>query len=138
MRLWQAFPERNNEPFGGRSVILFDDFGQLSPVLDLSMYTVDKRDALSNSSLTVYKQFKEAYKLEIIQRQSKNSKEQQELRGILLRLCNREPSIEDWIILTTRIEDKLSVIECNEFSNAFVMPNFCHFRHNKKYHKTIY
>ncbi|GBB91785.1 hypothetical protein RclHR1_19170003 [Rhizophagus clarus] len=78
-----------------KSVILFGDFGQLPPVLDLSIYADDKWDALSNSDLAVYKQFKEAYKLEIIQRQSGNSKEQQELRGILLRLHNGEPSIED-------------------------------------------
>ncbi|GBC05303.1 hypothetical protein RclHR1_06170007 [Rhizophagus clarus] len=117
----QAFSERNNEPFGGRSVILFGDFGQLSPVLDLPMYADNKRDALSNSGLAVYKQLKKVYKFKIIQHQSGNSKEQQELKGIFLRLRNGEPSIEDWIILTTRIEDKLSVIERNEFSNALFL-----------------
>ena len=38
MRLRKAFPEHNNEPFGGRSVIMLGDFGQLPPVLDLSIY----------------------------------------------------------------------------------------------------
>ena len=75
MRLRQAFPEHNNEPFGGRSIIMFGDFGQLPSVLDLPMYASNKRDALSNSGLAVYKQFKEAYKLETIQRQLENSKE---------------------------------------------------------------
>ena len=75
-------------------------------------YLISKRGpALSNSGLAVYKQFKEAYKLETIQRQSGNSKEQQEFRNILLRICNGESSIEDWKILTTRIEDKFNMIE---------------------------
>ncbi|EXX67911.1 Pif1p [Rhizophagus irregularis DAOM 197198w] len=69
-RLRQAFPEHNNEPFGG-------------------------------SGIAAYKQFKEVYKLEIVQRQSGNSKEQQNFRNILLRLRNGESTIDDWKILTT-------------------------------------
>ena len=42
LRFWQAFPEHNNEQFGGRSVIMFGNFGQLSPVLDLPMYISTK------------------------------------------------------------------------------------------------
>ena len=45
---------------------MFGDFGQLPPVLDLPMYANTKKDALSNSGLVVYKQFKEAYKLKTI------------------------------------------------------------------------
>jgi len=85
------------------------------------MYADDKKDALSNSGLAVYKQFKEAYKLKTIQHQLGNSKEQQEFRNILLRMRNEESNIEDWKILTTRIEDKFNVIERNEFSNALFL-----------------
>ncbi|CAB4431124.1 unnamed protein product [Rhizophagus irregularis] len=121
MRLRQAFSEHNNKPFGGRSVIMFSDFGQLPPVLDLPMYANTKRDALSNSGLAVYKKFGEVYKLETIQRQSGNSKEQQEFRNILLRMRNGESTIDDWKILTTRIEDKIGITDRNSFSDALVL-----------------
>src|SRR5204862_79856 len=39
IRLRQAFPEQRNQVFGGRSLILVGDFGQLPPVLDESMYS---------------------------------------------------------------------------------------------------
>lgn len=59
-------------------------FGQLPPVLDLPMYIDISRDALSNDGLAVYKQFKEVYKLDVIQCQSGNSQEQQDFRELLL------------------------------------------------------
>ena len=67
MRLRQAFPENKDEPFGGRSIIFFSDFGQLPPVLDLPMYTNDiSRDTFSNNGAASYKHFSEAYKLNIV------------------------------------------------------------------------
>ena len=38
MRLRQAFSANKNEPFKKRSIIIFDDFSQLPPILDLSIY----------------------------------------------------------------------------------------------------
>ncbi|PKC52120.1 hypothetical protein RhiirA1_356170, partial [Rhizophagus irregularis] len=71
--------------------------------------------------LAVYKKFGEVYKLETIQRQSGNSKEQQEFRNILLRMRNRESTIDHWKILTTRIEDKIGITDRNSFSDALVL-----------------
>ena len=99
LRLRQAFPEYNNKPFGGRSIILFGDFGQLPPVLDLPMYVSPQQNGSSNISsndgFAAYKQFQEVYKLDVIQRQSGDFEEQQKFREILLRLYNGKSIIED-------------------------------------------
>jgi ATP-dependent DNA helicase PIF1 len=117
MRLRQAFPENKNEPFGGRSIILFGDFGQLPPVLDLPMYTNNaSRDESSNNGLVAYKQFKEVYELEQVHRQS--GTEQQEFKDILLRLREGETNINDWKILAKRFDENLNRIERDRFQDA--------------------
>jgi len=98
---------------------MFGDFEQLSPVLDLPMYTTDvSRDTISNDRIASYLQFREVYKLEKIQRQSGDSIEQQRFREILLRLREGENSLDDWKQLTTRFEENLNRIERERFSDA--------------------
>ncbi|CAG8641197.1 7999_t:CDS:2 [Cetraspora pellucida] len=97
MRLCQAFPEKQNQPFGGRSIILVSDFGQLPPVLDLPMYVQNlSHDPLSNDGITAYRQFQEVYRLDIIQCQAGDSEEQCHFRNILMRLRDGESTINDW------------------------------------------
>ncbi|CAG8668017.1 15339_t:CDS:2 [Cetraspora pellucida] len=73
--------EQRNKLFGDRSIVLVGDFGQLPPVLDLPMYTNVMRDQISNNGHTAYRQFKKAYKLDIIQWQAENSEEQKSFRN---------------------------------------------------------
>jgi hypothetical protein len=73
---------------------------------------------LSNNGIAAYNQFQEVYKLDVVQRQSGNSKKQQDFRDILLRLRDGESTLADWKMLITRIEDKLNKTECDEFFNV--------------------
>lgn len=126
MRLRQAFPENKNQPFGGRSIVLVGDFGQLPPVLDLPMYAQSvSRDSLSNDGIGVYKLFQEVYQLDIVQRQAGDSEEQRHFRNILLRLRDGESTSDDWKVFTTRFKGSPNImpIENEQFSNAtFLLP----------------
>ena len=53
-RLRQAFPHHAQEVFGGCSCLLFGDFGQLPPVMDLPLYTTCSRTELSDQGRTAY------------------------------------------------------------------------------------
>jgi len=118
-RLRQAFPEKNNETFGGCSIIMFGDFGQLPPVSDLPMYVKSvSSDTLTNSGLAAYKQFNEVYELDIVQRQSGESEEQRNFRDILLRLRDGDSSLDNWKALTKRFETNLNQAERVRFLDA--------------------
>ena len=85
LRLRQAFPEQRNEVFGGRSMILVGDFGQLPPVLDEPMYSQNpKRDMLSSDGISAYGHFREVYKLDIVERQSDDLEDQRNFKALLL------------------------------------------------------
>ena len=111
-RLREAFPKSKNEPFGRRSIILFGDFGQLPPVLDLPMYATNlSHDITSNDGIASYKNFQEVYKLNVIQWQSSDCEEQKAFREILLRLRDGDCNLDDWKKLSTQFEDKLNRTE---------------------------
>ena len=55
IRLRVAFSEHKDKPFGGRSVILIGDFGQLLPVMDVLMYAQNlTHEPLSNDGIVGY------------------------------------------------------------------------------------
>ena len=94
------------------------DFGQLPPVRNLPLYAKDLRDALSNDGIALYNLFKEVYKLDVIQRQSGNSHEQQNFRNLLLRLRDGKSIIEDWKTLSKRFESNVMRLERDRFKDA--------------------
>ena len=74
---------------------MVSDFGQLLPILNLPMYVNIQRDALSNNGIAAYNLFREVYMLDVVQRQSGNSKKQRDFRDILLRLRNGDSTLDD-------------------------------------------
>ena len=59
-RLRQCFPSRSEQLLGGCSCLLFGDFGQLPPVMDLPLYTTAPRTALSDLGCSAYQLFNHA------------------------------------------------------------------------------
>ena len=113
-RLRQAFPHKSQVLFGGCSVLLFGDFGQLPPVFGLPLYTTQTSSDLADQGCRAYSQFTAAFTLTQVMRQSGQDSEQVRFRDILLRLRNAETTEEDWEHLMeqtpTRISDQSSFV----------------------------
>ena len=60
MRLRQVFPQNANEVSGGCSCLLFGDFGQLPPLMDLPLYTTSTSSVLSDIGCNAYQTFDHA------------------------------------------------------------------------------
>ena len=85
-RLRQVFPHYADQVLGGCSVLLFGDFGQLPPVMDLPLYTTAPHSALSDLGSSTYQMFDHAVVLEQVMRQSGQEPAQVLFRKIFLRL----------------------------------------------------
>ena len=95
-RLRQIFPHNSHQVLGGRSCLLFGDFGQLPPVMDLPLYTTVNRNELSDLGSSTYHFFDSAVVLNQVMRQSGESPEQILFRDILLRLRDGKTTVADW------------------------------------------
>ena len=100
-RLRQAFPHSADKVLGDCSCLLFGDFGQLLPVMDLPLYSSDVRSALSDLGRTAYQSFSKAVVLTQVIRQAGQDHEQVRFREILLRLRDAQVTIDDWQHLMT-------------------------------------
>lgn len=115
-RLHQIFPQHSCEVLGGCSCLLFGDFGQLPPVMDLPLYTTSTSSPLSDIGSSSYRSFDKATVLDQIMRQSGDDPSQVLFRNILLRLRNCEVTEADWRTLMTRTPAEVS--DASTFDNA--------------------
>ena len=114
-RLRQIFPHHSHQVLGGCSCLLFGDFGQLPPVMDLPLYTTVTRNELSDLGSSTYHFFDSAVVLSQVMRQSGESPEQILFRDILLRLRDGKTTVADWQYLmhqTPSQAEDLSVFDC--------------------------
>ena len=114
-RLRHVFPHRADTLFGGCSCLLFGDFGQLPPVMDLPLYTTMSRSPLSDQGSSAYQLFDHAVVLEQMMRQSGQDPDQVLFRDIL-RLRDARLTISDWEQLMKQTPAEVS--DLAPFTNA--------------------
>ena len=117
-RLRQVFPERQAEWFGGVSVVMMGDFGQLPPVLDLPMYSTVPGRGLSDVGKGAFAAFRQAVVLEKVERVAGDDPELVAFKSLLGRLRDGAVTQEDWKLLMTRAAHSLPAHELAAFGDV--------------------
>ena len=93
---------RSDEVFGGLSIILFGDPGQLPPVADKPLYHSKPTTCVGEQGHLAYLMFTNVIKLSVNQRVQGTNPEQSQFRDLLMRLRTGDCTEEDWKLLLTR------------------------------------
>ena len=109
-RLRQASGQLS-KPFGGLSIILIGDFGQLPPVCDRPLYAnipfnTHNISPLKLHGYTMYQLFQQVVILDQIFRQSGTDPKILHFKNLLSRLRDGQITLEDWHTLLSRTPDK--------------------------------
>ncbi|KAJ3455288.1 hypothetical protein MRS44_013888 [Fusarium solani] len=115
-RLREAFPNRNEEFFGGLNILLVGDFFQLPPVLQKPLYYDKEVQGVEIKGRNAYRRFDKSVFLKVVQRQ--RGDDQEAFRTALGELRLLQLSMESWKLLSTRVQAKLDDREVARFSSA--------------------
>jgi ATP-dependent DNA helicase PIF1 len=123
-RLREAFPERQNEYFGGCCLLMLGDFGQLPPVGDIPLFDLQIRDGSSeavleaNKGRDAYMSLSESITLNRIMRQQGEDMATRQFREVLEHLRQNEITDADVEFLNTRVLSDLPIQEQALFADA--------------------
>lgn len=92
----------NDQPFGGKSIILVGDPSQLPPVADKPPYHSNPSSALQEQRHLAYFMFHTVVKLKVHQRVQGSTPEQTKFRELLSRLRTGDSNQDDWKLLLTQ------------------------------------
>ncbi|KJZ72187.1 hypothetical protein HIM_08452 [Hirsutella minnesotensis 3608] len=115
-RLREAFPNRNEEFFGGLNILLVGDFFQLPPVLQKPLYYDKEVQGVEIKSRSAYRRFDKTVFLKVAQRQ--RGDDQGAFRSALEELRLLQLSMESWKLLSSRVQAKLDDQEVAKFVNS--------------------
>ncbi|CAB3977885.1 ATP-dependent DNA helicase PIF1 [Paramuricea clavata] len=114
---------RNSQVFGGKSIILTGDPGQLPPVCDKQLYHSKPSSAVGEQGYYAYNVFDKVVMLTMNQRVKGSNTSQSMFRNLLLRLRDGKSSKEDWKQLLTRQPSHVANIDCFQDSTRLFYSN---------------
>ena len=110
----------NDKVFGGISLILTGDLGQLPPVADKPLYHSKPSNAVGEQGFQAYHMFDKVVTLTVNQCVQGMTPEQVQFRDLLLRHCKGESTVEDWeSLLTHQASNVTNLYEFEDSTRLF-------------------